>query len=294
MFKDEHDMLTCRMEAFADAPGEVRHVFTESQFTHRGVRKLLNFPVLSFAGDPEVRYVAVDWEPDRDPWVNEHVQRNAAWKVIDAEAADDDAVLIMDVDEIPNGSLLAWLEGPGREALENFGAVSVAMKTFLFAVDWVCPAPLPPTCVAASVAFLRRRAAEGAYLAEVRDRREDYPVFEGGGWHFSWCGGVTRQRQKLLTATCHTEIMKTPEAELILSGARWRSDENGGGLPVVPVEIDDSYPAYVREGRCPPSWFRPRPCWECGAGKCRACGKPDLCLCALQGHLPEEAVNCEP
>jgi hypothetical protein len=257
MFKDEDDMLLCRLEAFADAPGEVRHVFAESRHTHRGVPKPLNFPVLELADDPEIRYVVDNWEPDADPWTNEHHQRNAAWKIIDAEAADDDAVLICDIDEIPNWDLLLWLDGPGRAALEQF-PVAIHMRTFLFAADWEVKIPLPPTCVAASVQYLRKRAAGGEYLAGVRDGRDDYPVLMGGGWHFSWVGGPERQRAKLETATCHTEILATPEADLIRSGARWRSAEDGGGLPVVPVDVDESWPDFVHERRCPPSWFRPR------------------------------------
>ena len=32
----------------------------------------------------------------------------------------------------------------------------------------------------------------------------------------------------------------------------------GGGLPVTPVTVDASWPAFIYERRCPESWFRPR------------------------------------
>ena len=87
------------------------------------------------------------------------------------------------------------------------------MRTFLFAVDWEVARPVPPTCVAARVWWLREQAQSGRYLAEVRDDRDRYPLFPGfGGWHFSWCGGPADQAEKLDTATCHTEILATEEA----------------------------------------------------------------------------------
>lgn len=261
MYRDEAAMLECRAEAFAGR--DVTHVACESPWTHRGVPK-----PLSFARDADglaARYPGARWrhvtdgfEPDPDPWVAEHHQRNSAWKVIAAEAAPGDVVLIADVDEIPSPALLDFL--PRWAAAGPLSPLAVRMRTFLFAADWECADPgVPPACVAATVRQLRDRAGCGEYLAEVRDGRCGYPEFPGfGGWHFSWLGGPARQRDKLLYATCHREILRTREGELILSGARWRSAEDGGGLPVRPVDVDETWPAYVRERRCPPEWFRPR------------------------------------
>jgi hypothetical protein len=263
MFNNELDMLRCHLEAFEGY--DVTTVLVESYYTHRAVPKPLAFAANRerFAGH-DIRHVIDDWDPDPvAPWVNEHVQRKAAWKITDAEADDDDVVIIADCDEIPSRQLLdflpLWASAGGRYPL------SVRMRTYLFAVDWQVPdplpsgRPLPPTCVVATVRYLRERAACGEYLGEVRDGRGNYPEFSGfGGWHFSWLGGPERQKEKLETSTCHGEILRTPEAELIRSGARWRSQEDGGGLPVVPVEVDETYPAYIREGRCPKSWRRPR------------------------------------
>lgn len=266
MYNGEEDMLACRMEAFLDAPVDVRHVVVEGRHTHRGVPKPLTFPARELAGDPEFRYVIDSAEPDPDPWANEHRQRNAAWKVIDAEAADDDTVLIADLDEIPSPELLeaASLYGEKGPAWP----VKVFMRTFLFACDWevdwaATAGPEPATCVLAPVRFLREQAAQGRYLAEVRAAREQWlPLARKDGlywgWHFSWVGSPQRQAAKLETGTCHMEILGTPEAELIRSGARWRSQEAGGGLPVIPVNDLSGHPAYVRERRCPQSWFRPR------------------------------------
>ncbi len=268
MFKDEAAMLECRLEAFAGFEDQAVHVAVESPWTHRGVPKPLllsrDWAALAIKHPgARFRHVTDDFAPDPDPWVPEHHQRNSAWPVVDAEAADTDVVLICDLDEIPSPGLLAFA---ARWGTEGMGVpVAVPMRTFLFAADWEVKVPLPPTCVLAPVSWLRKRAQAGEYLAEVRDGRQDYLLYGNmddpadlGGWHFSWCGGPEAQAAKLDTSTCHTEILSTPEAALIRSGARWRSAEDGGGLPVVPVDVDETWPAYVHERRCPPSWFRPR------------------------------------
>ena len=262
MFRNEFDMLRMRIE---ECEGfQVQHLAVEALWTHRAVPK----PLLlarwleqdhnrDWAKAHRLEALSCDFDPDpHAPWVNEHAQRNRAWTWIDRHAAADDWVLICDVDEIPSRELLSWLDAgaPGYVPV-----VSVHMRTFLFAVDWEVSKPVPPTCVAARVSKLRRLAANGEYLAEARDGRDNYqqaPV--PGGWHFSWCGGPADQAEKLDTATCHTEILATEEAALIRGGRRWATEANGGGLPVRPVTVDRSWPRYIAEGRCPKEWLRPK------------------------------------
>jgi hypothetical protein len=264
MFRDEFAMLEMRLEAFDGISEPVTHVAVEAPWTHRAIEKPLHLHRSMVNGSvwadvPSLVVLADDWDPDpHAPWVNEHHQRNRAWNYIDAYADDQDWVLICDVDEIPSAELLAC--PPPR-------VMSVPMRTFLFAVDWEVAAPVPPTCVAARVWWLRAQAARGEYLAEARDRRDRYPLFAGpGGWHFSWCGGPAAQKAKLDTATCHTEILATEEAALIRSGLRWSTSQAGGGLPVRPADVDETYPAYIRKRRCPREWFRPRGVPDLAAG----------------------------
>lgn len=250
MFRGEFDMLRCRLETMDG--WDVMHVLVESPRTHRDVPKPLYWQQRQdeFAQWADrILYIAVDL-PQPYPWAREHAQRNAAWPAINGRARNEDTVLISDLDEIPSPALLDWA-GPDVAA--------VRMRTCLFAVDWEVPQEhLPPQCVIAEAGWLRRQAAGGRLLAEVRDARHMYPVLEGGGTHLSWIGGPDAQREKLETATCHTELLGTVEGDLIAAGERWRSSEDGGGLPVVAVDVNESWPAYVYERRCPASWFRPR------------------------------------
>jgi Glycosyltransferase family 17 len=250
MLKDELDVLEFRLN---ELDGKVdRHIVIESPVTHRGVPKPLHFAEHAARFAPwldQITYVVGGLPYDENPWVREHAQRDAAWQAILSLGAEDaDIVLITDVDEIPSDAALAW-DGPD--------VVSLWMRTCLYAVDWEVPAsyPLPPTAVAATVGFLREA---GGQLGLVRDNRGSFPVIPDGGWHFSWLGGPERQRAKLESSTCHTELLDHPEAELIRSGARYTQGADGGGIPVVPVDVDETWPAWIRERKCPANWYRPR------------------------------------
>lgn len=272
MFRNELDMLEMRLHELG-RPGIV-HVLVESPTTHRFVPKPLFYAENRerfAAWQDRIIHVTADLPEDPVPaapglppaererraaWAREHFQRDAAWQaILAAGAADEDVVIITDCDEIPSAEALAW-EGPG--------AVSLFMKTTLHAVDWMVPdSCISPTAVAATVGFLK---AHGGHLGNVRDMRGNFPLIRDGGWHFSWTGGPEAQREKLLSATCHTELLGTAEGDLITSGERWRAGTHAAGhLPVVPVDVDGTWPAWIRERKCPESWFRPREPVHCGA-----------------------------
>jgi hypothetical protein len=183
-----------------------------------------------------------------ESWANEHRQRDCAWAAVNARAGDKDRVLICDVDEFPSAEALAW---------DGYGAVSLFMETYLHAVDWRVPDDLiPPTAVMATVGWLR---SQGGSLSRIRDNRGVYRKISNGGKHFSWIGGPEAAARKLALSTCHTELIGTEEGRLIASGERWRTGIHGEGhLPVYPVEVDESWPAAIREKRVPAEWFRPR------------------------------------
>jgi hypothetical protein len=259
MFLDDWEMLECRLEAFGAI--DAVHIIVEAPMSHRGEPKplhLLENPGRWRRWTGRIVPVAAHGLPagEGDHWGREHAQRNAAWPTIARWKPEDSSpVLICDGDEIPSRALLEHL--PRWAATSDTGTLAIPMRTCLFAVDWEAIGPLPPTCVAATAGHIRKRA--GGDLARVRDGRNSYPRFEGdGGWHLSWIGGPEAQRDKLLKTTCHTELLDSAEGELIASGERWRTASDGGGIPVKAVDVDESWPAYVRERRCPESWYRPR------------------------------------
>jgi glycosyltransferase involved in cell wall biosynthesis len=254
MLNGELDMLAMRLH---ETGGWIsRHVIAESWVTHRGVAKPLYYRDSQGRFEAHASRITAVTVPLADaggsPWENEHAQRDAAWPVIDAEAADDDIVLICDVDEIPSPSLLER-----AKAGELPEVCSVRTRTFLHAVDWeVPPFLVPPAYVVATAGYIR---AHGGSLAAIRDSRNEYPVVTDGGWHFSWTGGPSAAAEKLATATCHTELLGTGEGDLIADGTRYRDGTAGReGLPVKAAEVDETWPEWITSHQCPPEWFRPK------------------------------------
>jgi beta-1,4-mannosyl-glycoprotein beta-1,4-N-acetylglucosaminyltransferase len=277
MFRDEFDMLQCRLESMAGY--DVAHVLVEAPFTHRGVPKPLHYEESGRTGGGIIP-VVIDISAAAG-WAYEHAQRNAAWPVIDAMADDADMVLICDLDEIPSPALLDWAQAPGYFKQP---VIAVRMRTFLFAADWEV-GPLT-TCVAATARYLR---LHGGDLAGVRDGRDGYLVFPDGGWHLSWLGGPERQKEKLETASLHQpEIDARPEGDMIRDGTRYRTSQDGGGLAVIPVDVDETWPRYVYERRCPANWFRPRESCRHSLVPPGALGTYAVGRCVKCGQYPQE------
>lgn len=244
MFRDELDMLQCRLEELS--PIVDRFVLVESRTTHRNVAKPLHYAKNRDRFAPwhdKIVHVVADLPGDPDPWVNEHAQRDAA-RIALADLGDDDVIMISDVDEFPP-------RGFGPQMMPELGVVAFSQILAMYAADWIYP--IPQVCsVAAGWGWLKGRS-----LPAVRDARNSYPAISGG-WHITWLGGIKGQREKLETATCHLE-MRPDEYDRLWSGACYEQGvHHSGECQMNGVDVDGSWPAYIAERRCPPSWFRPR------------------------------------
>lgn len=251
MFAGELDMLWFRLAHMADLA--YKHVIIEAVRTHRGVPREPWVPqhlgcCLAPVADKVVSLV-VDFPPSiTEPWAREHYQRDAIWRAITAAHAGDlrptDLLLLADVDEIPSAQAL--------EPRDN-AVCALRQRTFHSAVDWEYPEPQLTSVILRAGNFSSPNT-----LSAIRDYRYHLPVIEDAGWHFSWLGTREERRKKLEERTCHTEM---PEAEWVAigTGATWEH-----GLHMAPdsqvmaVQVDGAWPAYIRERRCPPHWFRPR------------------------------------
>jgi hypothetical protein len=87
------------------------------------------------------------------------------------------------------------------------------------------------------------------------------------GWHFTWLGGPEAIRKKA-AQFCHLElrdmILEANEEGLLYEqGRTWHGmvdpyPPKSPDVRMVPATIDASWPRYIREGRCPDNWYRPR------------------------------------
>jgi hypothetical protein len=242
MFRDELGMLEGRLR---ELDGVVsRHVIVEAPVTHRGDPKPLHFMENRerfSAWQDKITPVVADGLPaSLTPWAREHAQRDAAMAALD-DAADDDIVLIADVDEFPP-------QGYDYAAPRRF--TSFNQRLAMYAVDWLYP-DLHICTVAARMAAIR-----GGSLAAVRDRRYAYYKVDGG-WHLTWLGGQEGQEAKL-AVTCHDEM--TPKSRDLLASGRCYRDgiHHTGDFGMVAADVDETWPGFIYRRECPENWFRPR------------------------------------
>jgi hypothetical protein len=257
LFGDELDMLECRLIELEQYP-DVRHVLVEAPLDHQGNAKPLYYQEHRERFAPwENRIIGVVADlpaAAHDPWDREHIQREHVWAGLD-EADPDDLVLLCDVDEIPSARALAATR-PGLSTL--------VMNVSMFAVDWVLPVPQ-------EIAVAAPRKALGSPLWMARDNgyRKRFPHTDDAGWHFSWLGGRAAIERKA-RQFCHLELQEmilegNAAGEWYEQGWTWYGEHwtHHGQTParrqvqMVAETVDARWPRYIRERRCPPSWFRP-------------------------------------
>lgn len=260
MFGDELDMLECRlMEA---EPYNVRHVLIEAPYDHQGNPKPLYYAEHKERFAPwaeRIEHVIAEIpgpDPGMNPWDREHAQREHLWAGI-SDAEPDDIVLLCDVDEIPAPSAYRLQGAHGLHAL--------SMRLAMFAVDWVVA---EETRIA--IAGPRKDLQYPVHWARDNGHRAWLPNLEHMGWHFTWLGGPDAIRRKA-SQFCHLElrdmILKANEEGLLYEqGMTWYATDGSyheypprtPHTAMVPASIDETWPRYIRERRCPESWFRPQ------------------------------------
>lgn len=244
LFRNELDMLELRLTELESYHLPVTHVLAEAAVDFHGKPKPLfyreNRDRFRRWHDHIIHVVVNELPEAENPWVREHAQRDAMTDLVAALAKDEELILICDADEIPSKMALQY-PYPGPAGL--------LMRTCHSAVDWLYPAPQPGSVVVAA------RHLWGRRLSDVRDSRPSLPMFQDGGWHLSWLGGLAEQSAKL-AVSCHRELSHA-ERDIIEGGHGYRTGGHDG-VQMVPVDVDESWPRYIYDRKCPASWFRPR------------------------------------
>lgn len=245
MGNNELDMLECRLYELQDVPNLV-HVLVEADVDHQDHPKPYHFTehLDRFAAwQDRLRIVHATGLPtvgdDPDPWAREHAQREWVREAL-TDADPDDIVLHGDIDEIPT-VLVA-------RNIRPRGFVAFAQRGHFWAVDWLYPLPWMGT-VAARVRDIHSFGA-------MRDVRNTARRIPDAGWHLSWLGGPDIATAKV-GSFCHPEV-ETRIRDGLASDAFLRDGWHVDGEKMTPVDVDDTWPRWVHERRCPESWFRPR------------------------------------
>ena len=248
MFNDEADMLECRLREIGDLVDHV--VLVEADVTHSNQPKAYHYADHAdrFAEwADKITVVQATGLPDSpDPWTREHAQREWVFGGLARLDLDDDAIILHgDVDEIPRPLQLRNIRP------KDF--VVFGQRFHPFAVDWVHPemwrgtvaARLSKVTALGSFAAMRHLRFTAACPLHMMD----------AGWHFSWVGGHDYTVAKL-TAFAHSEIVERCAGRMdddVFYTDGWHVD----GTKLEPVTVDDGWPSWITEKRCPAEWFRP-------------------------------------
>jgi beta-1,4-mannosyl-glycoprotein beta-1,4-N-acetylglucosaminyltransferase len=253
-FNDELDVLEMRLSELQEVP-ELLHVLIEAPLDHQGHAKPLFYAENRerfSAWEHRIVHVVADGLPtaeqNPDPWSREHGQREYAWRGL-AEAGPDDIVLHGDLDEIPR----SWAAGanPGNWYLRTH------MRDHTFAIDW-----LGPDWFNGTVITRLKNVQSFTHMRYMRNA--SVPVLDDAGWHMTCLGGPEAIRKKL-DSFCHLEMKEMLERGIdggyfYERGMLWgpAPDFELGAVQFKAVEVNDEWPRWIREGRAPASWYRPR------------------------------------
>ena len=247
MFDGELDMLELRLRSMDWCD---HHILVEAAESHRGEPKPRHFEENLRRFQPwmcKITYVRLDGLAGNDPWSRLKWQHDQVARALSGVFAQpEDTLLVSDVDEI--------LPPEAAKACKLHDLVGFRPRIMMYAVDWEYPgryegAPEPRAIC------LRLMNDKKLTVTGVRDWQMPMPEV-GMGFHFTWLGGVEAQTAKL-SRIAHTEV--TPaQAERITSGRAYRDGEHISGQRMQPVEVDETYPEWIKSRQCPESWFRLR------------------------------------
>jgi hypothetical protein len=250
MFHNEVDLLQCRLEELS--PVVDRFVIVECGENHQGAAKascyLANEERFASWKD-QIEYVWVPGLKETNLKLREHEHRNwIRFGLTECDAEPDDIVIQSDVDEMITAAALIDLGAQFEEIPGTILAFDQSPR--YFAVDW----QHPRRCAIAPAA--RRFEHIGSFW-DMRKDSVEAPCVLNAGWHFSWLGDSSAHLAKIEAIYEGPEIASMRPH--LIAGNNRRLGIHVDGVQMAPVEIDDNFPAFIRERRCPHSWFRPRP-----------------------------------
>lgn len=248
----ELDLLECRLEELSQVVDTF--ILVEAKETHQGSPKPLYFEENKNRFEkwlPKIQAHIIstfNGVTDETPWGREKYQRSYIKNAV-KEFSDDTIVMVSDVDEIPT------VKGIKKAAnlLSNNDSVCFVQKLYSMAIDWRYPGDWNGT-----VMTTKRFADTLPSYEHVRSRRMTPPAIndETAGWHFSWLGGEEYIKLKA-QSFAHTEdsvqnYVRTMGEKLYTEGYHVLGEK------LIPVDIDDTYPKYIKAQRYPTTWLRPR------------------------------------
>ncbi len=233
----------------------------EATVDHQGKAKPLNFQEHRDRYDQwkdKIHYVVADdlytaeeFPHAKNPWIREHAQREWIGKGLEELDADDnDIVFQSDADEFPTAV------GARNVTPRGGSIIPLIQRPHFWAIDWLYKGGWQGTVVGryGPIKHLADKRVGGPWAA-MRDMRNS-PTDVVSGWHFSWLGGTREAWMAKVNQFCHPEV----EQRIIDKADTYFSQGvHVDGLPMVPVEVDKTWPKWMQDpANVPDSWRRPR------------------------------------
>lgn len=264
-FFNELDILKLRMQIMA--PYVDYFVIEEASVTFSGEPKRMIFAEnrrLFAEFEEKIRYVAVENSPMEGVTTHERdkFQKNQLIRGL-FDCKPEDVIIFSDVDEIPNPEILVRL----MDAFEPGKIYHLAQRMFycflnmeevsgnLLSITGEFPGVERRQWLGTKICSFAQLPEEGiVYLREVSPEDPRSVRVAGGGWHFGYMGGdgerdVAKRIGVKVQAAAHSEYNTKRYLNEAVDRLLCGEDIFDRDAKFVRVEIDESFPAYLREHR---------------------------------------------
>ena len=229
-FNNEFHLLDLRVKILENVVD--RFYVIEATQTHQGAPKECRGHEYVH---PKVQIVTIDFPENLDNWGRENYQRAYAIRLEEFET--NDMVLTGDLDEIPDPEAIAWLKDnwdPTQIYLFNQLMFQYYLNNRNFSEEW-------HGTRATNLANYYKFNGQGL-------RFIDGLKLPNAGWHFSFLGGQEVLRKKI-TEYAHSEFNNDEVLDSIEERLKNNQDIFNRGMILETVEIDESFPQYIRDNQ---------------------------------------------
>ena len=262
-FFNELDLLKLRMHILA--PYVDKFVIEEATVTFSGDPKPMVFAknrALFAEFEDKILYVAVNNSPMSGVTTHErdYFQKNQLIRAL-KDCKPEDIIVLSDLDEIPNPKAL-------MQIIENFDSSKIyhlAQRMFycflnmeevsgnLLSITGEFPGVSKKQWLGTKVCSFENLPEEGIiFLREVSPLDAASVRVADGGWHFGYMGGcgekkASRRVKEKVLAAAHQEYSSPKYINEAVDRLLCGEDIFGRDARFIRVEIDESYPEYLRE-----------------------------------------------
>lgn len=264
-FFNELDILKIRLNVLDSVVD--RFVISEATETFSGLKKPLYYEEnqeMFAAFADKIIHVVVDDTPKGDRWgthERDTFQKNAVTRGL-RDCTDEDIVIFSDLDEIPNPDKIWEILQDFREdriyhfaqrlfyCYLNMEEVSGNLVSYAGEFEGV----EHRKWIGTKMLSYKLLKEQNLLLGELRfpERKEIGIRVADGGWHFGYMGGhgekdIRRRVQEKVISAAHQEYNSKHVLSNVTDQIKDGKDIFGRNAKFVRCEIDESFPAYIRE-----------------------------------------------